>query len=252
MLSLLEYADSVRNVCLDREVPQGDLTLLGGEEWRWRRYRRMVRRRLSDTIHHAFPRLEALLGESAMAALEDGFFDARPLKSVFIREVPGEFLAWFQRAAVGGPTAQPAHAVELARFEWTELVVAYEKDDPEGALAPLSMDARAVLTVAHRRLSLDHAVHLFDADEPREPVGRPTHLLVYREPETYDVRVLETSPVTNALLGELAAGAANLHDSIRAAAERERISVDRPFLEALAELLADLSERGVVLGAPER
>jgi hypothetical protein len=58
--------------------------------------------------------------------------------------------------------------------------------------------------------------------------------------------------VTNALLGELAAGAANLHDSIRAAAERERISVDRPFLEALAELLADLSERGVVLGAPER
>lgn len=248
MLSLAEYSACVRDVCLDRAPSGADLARLGGDEWRWRRYRRMVRRRLSDTIHHAFPRLEAALGEGPMAGLEDGFFGDRALGSVFIREVPGEFLAWFERGVAGGVVAAPPHAVELARFEWTELVVAYERDDPEVALAPLSMEQSAILTRAHRLLALKHAVHLFDADEPREPEQRPTHLLVYREPETHDVRVLETTPVTHALLGALSTGTLSLYDCITAAAEHERIPVDQPFLEALAELLADLSERGVVRG----
>jgi hypothetical protein len=252
MLSLPEYSACVRDVCLDRAPSAADLARLGGDEWRWRRYRRMVRRRLSDTIHHAFPRLEAVLGEEAMAALEDGFFDDRALRSVFIREVPGEFLVWFERGVAGGVVAAPAHAVELARFEWTELAVAYERDEPEVALAALSMELPAILTRAHRLLALKHAVHLFDADEPREPEERPTHLLVYREPETHDVRVLETTPVAHALLGGLSTGTATLYECIAAAAERERIPVDQPFLEALAELLADLSERGVVRGGGAR
>jgi hypothetical protein len=248
-LSLSEYSACVRDVCLDGVPSSADLARLGGDEWRWRRYRRMVRRRLSDTIHHAFPRLEAALGEGPMAALEDGFFDDRALASVFIREVPGEFLAWFERGVAGGAVTAPAFAVELARFEWTELAVAYERDDPVVELAPLSMGHPAVLTRAHRLLGLKYPVHLFDADEPQEPQQRPTHLLVYREPETHDVRVLETTPVTNAILGRVAAGTESLQACIAAAAESERIPVDKPFLEALADLLADLSDRGVVRGA---
>lgn len=245
MLSLSEYAACIRDVCLEGEPSSADLGRLGGDEWRWRRYRRMVRRRLSDTIHHAFPRLEAALGDAEMAALEDGFFGDRALTSVFIREVPGEFLAWIER----GVTAEHRFAVELARFEWTELVVAYERDDPEIELAPLSMDRPAILTRAHRLLALTHAVHLFDADEPSEPEQRPTHLLVYRELETHDVRVLETTPVTYAILGRIAAGTDSLQACIAAAAESERIPVDQPFLEALAELLADLTERGIIRGS---
>lgn len=252
MLTLFEYAACVRNVCVDCTPSDTDLARLGGDEWRWRRYRLMVRRRLSDTIRHAFPRLEAALGPDRMSALEEMFFGARALKSVFIREVPGEFLTWFERSFLAGSIEAPPYAVELARLEWTELLVAYEKDDVALDLLPLSMELPAAVTRAHRLLALKYAVHLFDAETPREPEPRPTHLLVYRAPETHEVHVLETTPVTNALIAALSSGTTSLHASIAGAASAERIPVDPPFLEALADVLADLSERGVVRGATRR
>jgi hypothetical protein len=248
MLSLFEYAACIRNVCVDGAPSDTDLARLGGDEWRWRRYRHMVRRRLSDTIRHAFPRLESALGPGRMSAVEEEFFGARALKSVFIREVPGEFLTWLERSFLAGSLEMAPYAVELARLEWTELLVAYEKDDPALDLGPLSMERPAAVTRAHRLLALKYAVHLFDAENPAEPEPRPTHVLVYRAPETHEVHVLETTPVTNALIAALSSGTASLHECIAGAASSERIPVDPPFLEALADLLADLSERGVVRG----
>ena len=108
------------------------------------------------------------------------------------------------------------------------------------------MEQPAAVTRAHRLLALNYPVHLCDAENPQEPQPRPTHLLVYRAPETHDVHVLETTPVTNALIAALSPGTASLHECIVAAADGQRIPVDPPFLEALADLLAGLSERGVV------
>jgi hypothetical protein len=248
MLSLSDYAASVRDVCLEDEPDAERVRALGGDEWRWLRYRRMVRKRLGDTIRHAFPRLEAALGEGAFAALESGFFAARALASPFIRDVPGELLGWLEQSAAEGRVTLPDWALELGRLEWAERQVSYAEDDPPGDLAELAMHLPVVLTLAHRLIAAEHAVHRAEPTNNRQPERRFTWLCVYREPGTHAVRVLETTAVTHALLGELARGA-SLFESISLAAERQRAAIDERFMTALAELLADLTERGVVRGA---
>jgi hypothetical protein len=242
VLTLDEYAGALAAVCLDREPSESDVKALAGDPARWLRYRRMVRRRLSDIVRATFPRLETAVGDPALTALEDGFFAARALASPLIRDVPGEFLGWAR-----GEASLPAYALELAELEWTERVVTYAEDD-DGEVAPLAMDAPVVLTRAHRLLAFAHAVHRFDPATARMPEATPTRLCVYRDPESHDVRVLETTAVTHELLEELSGGA-SLRASIARAAERTGVELDLPFLEALSDILADFSTRGLVRGA---
>jgi hypothetical protein len=137
--------------------------------------------------------------------------------------------------------------LELARLEWTERLVAMAPDDPEGALPPLSMDRPAVFTRAVAWLSLDHAVHRLD--DGVAPVVRPTWLCVHRDPGNFEVRVLSLSKVAHALMVEMASGARSLRECVHAAARGSGASVDGVFVRAPGELLADLSERGVLRGA---
>jgi len=248
VLTLRDYADHVADVCLSREPPRADLDALGGEPRRWLRYRRMVRRRLSDIVRAAFPRFLDALGETSFAALEDAFFEARMLASPLIRDVPGELLAFLEGRGARETVGLPAHVMDLARLEWAERAVAYDEDDLDDAGA-LAMENPVVLTRAHRLLSLEHAVHVVDEGAPVTPERRATTLCVYRDAETHTVRVLHTTPAAHALLEELSSAKVCLREGVERAAARTGAVVDLPFIEAVSDLLADFSSRGIVRGA---
>src|SRR5262249_18055576 len=162
--------------------------------------------------------------------------------SPFIRDVPGELLAFL--CARQGAFDLPLHAVELGRLEWAEREVLYAEDDV-AADGPLAMSQPVALTRAHRLLASRHAVHEFDADEPRAPVVRASFYCVYRDPDSHEAKVLTLSAAAHALLEELSADV-SLEDAIRCAAGRTDAALDRAFMESLSDLLADLSVRGVV------
>jgi len=241
-----DYARHVADLCLDLVPRSEDIAALAGDRERWLRYRRMVRLRLTDSAAAVFPRLKAAIGEASFEALADAFFASRGLASPFIRDVPGEFLAFLGRAP--GASGLPDHTVELGRLEWAERAVLYAEDDPVAGALPLGMDAPVALTRAHRLLALRHAVHERGAEESHAPEARPTFLCVYRDEATHEARALSLTPVAHALLDELSGGV-KLEEAIRRAASRSDATVDRAFLESLSELLADLSARGVVRGA---
>jgi hypothetical protein len=205
----------------------------------------MVRRRLADSIAAVFPRLRAAAGQASFDAVVDAFFASRGLASPFIRDVPGELLVFLRNRAHAFEL--PLHAVELARLEWAEREVLYAEDDVAPA-GPLTMSQPVALTRAHRLLVSRHAVHEFDADDPHAPAARATFYCVYRDESTHEARVLTVSAVAHALLDDLSADV-SLEDAIRRAAERTDAVLDRAFMESLSDLLADLSDRGVVLGA---
>jgi hypothetical protein len=93
-------------------------------------------------------------------------------------------------------------------------------------------------------------VHRLDADGSHAELSpEPFSLCLYRDARTHEVATLELTPVTARILAAMARGASPLADIVRAAAEAEAMPVDRAFVEALSTLLADLTERGVLLGS---
>jgi hypothetical protein len=81
------------------------------------------------------------------------------------------------------------------------------------------------------------------ASDRSEPVPRPTSLLVYRDEENA-VRSFELTPFAAAIVERLLGGAALL-DAVRDGAADIKGS---PDVLDVARFLADLAERGIVLG----
>lgn len=239
---------ALRELCLRAEVRADDLAALGGDPERWLIYRRMVRARLREAVGHAFERLEARVGAEAFGAWFEAFLARRPPRSAYLREVAGEFAAFLEgHERPGDP--HPALTLDLARFEWAELDCAYDASPPPAAV-PLAMDARPALSPAHRLVRLGSAAHRLGRDEPRAEVAPgPVWVCLYRDPQTFDVRVLELTDVTGRLLEAMARADRPLVESIRQAAGDEGAALDGAWLAALSDVLADFAGRGLLLGS---
>ncbi|MDF2692745.1 MAG: hypothetical protein K0S65_1128, partial [Labilithrix sp.] len=86
-------------------------------------------------------------------------------------------------------------------------------------------------------------------DVAAEPAERPVSILVYRDAE-HRSRFLELTPLAAAILEQLFAGDA-LGPAMVAACAAKAHPLDDVVLGGAARLLADLGERGVLLGARE-
>jgi hypothetical protein len=258
-MTWISYQATLKRVLLAEDVAPGELRELGGQSSRWQAYRRMARARFYQTIDHAFERLIGAIGAERFRKLVDKFLAEDPPRSPYLRDLPGEFLRFVERrtALFDEPPALPPYALDLMRYEWAELDVAYAHEEvrPDDVV-PLDMERSAVLSPAHRLLDLEYPVHTMGTEGAHATLERVvTHLCLYRDRNTHDVETLELTPVAATMLGAMAraandgAGATPLVQVVRHAAERHGSSVDVAFVEALSTLLADLTERGVLLGS---
>jgi len=252
-LSYQGYQAKLRDLLLAATPAVADLTLLGGEPARWQAYRRMVRSRFYEVTGHAFERLIGVIGIERFHALVDGFLGEAPPRSPYLRDVPGELVAfveahWERNQAT---FALPGYALDLMRYEWAELDTGYSHEEVRASdVTALVMDKRAVLSPAHRLLELGFAVHQLGTDgDDGQVVRGPISLCLYRDPRTHDVETLELTPVAFAILSGIEKDNASLTDIVRNASRAETVEVDVAFVEALSALLADLIERGVLLGS---
>ncbi len=217
---------------------------------RFRVYRRMARHRISDVIENSFPRLRVALGE--LEPYLERWFDERPPKSPYLRDLAGEFAKWLSTTELANP-APWMH--ELAAFEWAMLDVqhAHEEEGAEDVreIGELEFERPAILTPAHRILRARYGVHRLPEhlDAIPEVEEGPFALCIYRDPASHEARVLELSPIAAAIIEEVRTGDRTVVDAVRAASAREGFAIDGPFIEAFSELVADLAERGVWLGA---
>jgi uncharacterized protein len=251
-VSWLAYQGRLRSLVLGSEPTVADLAALGAEPARWRAYRRMVRARFLETLAHGFERLKSAIGSDRFEALADRFLAEGPPRSPYLRDVPGEFLRFLadQSSRLGRELRLPPYTLDLARYEWAELEAAYAFEEVNAAaVGPFDMQGIAVLTPAHRLLELDYPVHRWDAhghDAAMAP--EPVWLCLYRDAKTHEVTALELTPVTATMLELMQERAKSVTEVVRNAAERRGLTVNVEFIDALSTLLADLIERGVLLG----
>jgi hypothetical protein len=250
-MTWLDYQTTLKDVLLAEDAPPAALATLGAQEARWRAYRRMVRSRFYQTIDHAFERLIGAIGAERFHRIVDRFLAEDPPRSPYLRDLPGEFLRFVcARPNVFEETpALPAWALDLMRYEWAELDAAYDHEEvrPDDVVA-LDMERPAVLSPAHRLLHLEYRVHTMENAAPA-----PISVLLYRDRRTHEVETLELTPVAAAMIAAMSRGGneppAPLLQVVREAAAEHGAEVDVAFVEALSTLLADLTERGVLLGS---
>ena len=223
----------------------GDRELLAQHRSRLLVYRTMVHSRLRGVVEEYLPRTAAALGKPRLRAEIAAFMAEQAPRTVFFRDIPGEFLTWAAPRWRADPDL-PLYLADLATHEWLDGEVANTPAGGEPASdlplelgRPVQLDGTACL----RRYA--HAVHRPD-DDP--PAAEPTAILAYRDRDTLRVRLLDLTPRAAALCEHLLAGA-----SLQAALTSACAAVGEPlsdeFLASMAGFLADLGERRVLLGA---
>lgn len=207
-------------------------------------YRAMVHSRLRGVVEEYLPRTAASLGRPRMRAEIAAFMAEQAPRSVYFRGVPGEFLAWAAPRWRADP-ALPPHLVDLASHEWLDGEVGNTPDGGEPASGlPLALEAAVQLDGSARLRRYQFAVHR--PDEP--PAAEPTAILAYRDRETLRVRLLDLTARAAALCARLLAGE-TLQAALAGACSDVGEAMSDEFLAAMAAFLADLGERGVLLGA---
>jgi uncharacterized protein (UPF0276 family) len=211
-------------------------------------YRKLVRRGLARSIRVEIPRVAARLG-GAFDRYVARFCDEELPRSRYLRDVAFELVAWAAPLWERDPEV-PAYVADLARHELVAFEVAVaEASAAADPPAPLDLGRPVRLMAASRLARYAHAVHRLSADEGTLDVPErvETALLVYRD-AAHELHHLELTPIAAALLERLLAREP-LGDALRGACAALGRPLDAAVLEGTAALLADLAERGVLLGA---
>lgn len=211
-------------------------------------YRELVRGNLQRALRATIPRTLARLGPRFQLDF-DAFLLERPPVSHVLRDVTPSFLD-FALPRWAKDDRVPAYLAELARHEALQIELSSQLALPKKHVpAELSLEQGVEFIAAVRLVHYASAVHRLseNEDDRKEPEAAASELLVYRSPE-HDVRYLELGPFAAALLAELLSERASLARALQSAAQRAGSPLDDELLSRAARLLADLAERGVLLG----
>lgn len=197
---------------------------------------------LEASIPRTLARLQTLLPE-----FFDGFLRSGGSTTHYLRDTTREFLDFCAPLWALDPRV-PAYLIELARHEALQIEIASEPPRQPGETRDLALDAALQFIEAARIVSYRHAVHelLDDPNDRTEPELRETRLFVYRDRD-HLVRYLTLSPLAAALVHRWMRGE-SLRESLISAAAEHRAVLDDALLSGAARLIADLSERGALLG----
>ncbi len=211
-------------------------------------YRKLVRGNLKDALNATIPRTLSRLG----ARFEhdfDEFLRATPPTTRYLRDLTPSFLTFASPRWAADPSV-PVYLADLARHEAVQVEVASLLARPKDHVpAELALEQGVEFIDALRLVHYAWAVHRLSDDEHGRdlPEAGNVSLLVYRGPE-HDVRYLELGPFAAALLEGLASERMSLHAALTRAAEGAGQPLDDELLGRAARLLADLAERGALLG----
>ena len=210
-------------------------------------YRALVRNNLRAVAAQMMPRTRARLGEAFDRTIARFLEEVAP-RIHYFRDVPHELLAW-ATPRWRADASVPAWTADLAAWELARYAVSAAHRSPDrGEPAELAIDRGVLFDDATRLLHVDWAVHLLadDADDRAAPDARASDLAVYRD-AAHAVRTLELSPLAAALVRRLM-NKETLGDATRGACAEVGLEPTPETLASIARLLADLGERGLLLG----
>jgi hypothetical protein len=210
-------------------------------------YRRLIRNNVTGVTEKMLKRTRARMDSALPGAFEasfGSFLEEVGPRTHYLRDVPDEFLEWvLPRWKVR--TDLPAWISDYARYELAEFQVAAALAPAPPEVTEVSPDRPLVFAEPVRLMRFAYAVHELsrDDDDRSEPAARASALLVYRD-DDHVVQWLELTPFAAAITERLLRGRAIVGAVGDAATE---LGAKAGVLD-VAQFLADLGERGVLLG----
>ena len=247
-----EFTADLRAFLERHELADADVAAILEAPPRLGLYRRLIRNNLVGVTSQMMPRAHARLNEiadGAFDALFATFLEEVAPRTHYLRDVPDEFLTWLT-PRLRARKDLPAYIADLAAYELVQFAIAAA---PTPATAPplaeVTLDRPLVFADAKRLGRYAHAVHeLPDNVVDRSvPAARDVSILVYRDAE-HVVRCLDLTPLAATITERLFAGEP-LQNALAPACAAHGIALDDSLLADIARLLADLGDRGVLLGA---
>jgi len=217
---------------------------------RMRVYNELLYNNIEGFLLACFPVLHRILGKRKWARLVREFFAEHRCHTPFFRQIPDEFIHYLQQTR-GLREGDPAFLLELAHYEWIELVLsvsnqAVEADRiaPDGDLIagrPAFNPALVVLTYAF-------PVHRIGPRfKPSAPGATPTCVLVFRDMD-FQVRFIELNPVAAHLVQLLQPGKLTGKQALNKIARELKHSDPAAVIRGGLDILTSLRAEGAILG----
>lgn len=219
----------------------------GVEARRMKIYNEIVYNNLESFLLACFPVTRKVLGRRRWDQLVRQFFAGHRCHTPYFRQIPDEFMQFLQ-GGWPGSDAYPAYLVELAHYEWIELVLSVssrDEDLPTFRACGDLMAERPLLNPVLANLAYQYPVHRI---RPRARIGRlTTFLLVFRQAD-FSIHFMEHTAVGARLLALLEAGELTGEEAVAKLAS-ELNYPDRARLSEFAEgFLKELRQAGAILG----
>lgn len=214
-------------------------------------YADLFYKNMAGYLAGAFPVLHTLYTQDDWHALVRAFYARHQSHSPQFYQIAGEFLDYLQNEH-STRDCDPAFLLELAHYEWVEMILAIDPVEPDwdriDAQGDL-LDAAPALTPWLRNLSYCFDVQRIGVSyQPQKAPAQPTYLAVFRRLDD-EIRFLEINAMTAHLLQGLIddPGKTGRQQLVTLAA---RAGQDPgKLLDFGADLLNDLRKKQLILGA---
>lgn len=219
----------------------------GASAQRMRAYNELLYNNIESFLLACFPVLRKMLGKRKWGRLVRAFFAQHRSRTPYFRQIPDEFLQFLQNARL--EEDYPGYLLELAHYEWIELVLSVSNRDEQLPSCDASGDlieGRPQLNPVLVNLAYRYPVHRIRPRMKLEPGA--THLLVFRD-AAMQVRFMEQSAVGARLLALLEDGRRTGREAIALLAQE--LGQDSPgqLVEFARGYLEELRAAGAVLGS---
>tara|TARA_R110002074_G_scaffold145034_1_gene293216 strand:+ start:83198 stop:83941 length:744 start_codon:yes stop_codon:yes gene_type:complete len=208
---------------------------------------------ISNFLAENFPVLKKIMSEQQWEELSRDFFSRHSSHSPYFSQISQEFLRYLQSERLENPQSKHdlPFLLELAHYEWTELVMSIAEDvDSESSIITDPLAQALTLSDTALALAYQYPVHKISPSFiPTEPPAQPSYLVVYRNVDDQIV-FLETNPITHALLETLADNTeqATLSVLSKLADDMQHPNPDT-LIQGGLSILNDFISRGIIISA---
>lgn len=222
------------------------------EERRINIYRDLLFSNILSTLSDGFPVLKKICSEQQWEDICRDFYCRHPSQSPYFSDISQEFVQYLQNERSDSPDSinDFPFLLELAHYEWVELVISIAEDEIENT--SINDPLNQALTVASTALAIAYTypVHKISPDFlPKKAPAQPTFLAVYRNADN-KTGFLETTSMTHALLIALTNNTKLLTSQILSTLAND-LQHPNPDLviEGGLTILDDFISRGIVVPA---
>lgn len=212
-------------------------------EGRFQTYRELVFEGMLDVLQNICPVARGILSEEEWKQIFWDFLRKAPPQSVVLRRLPFE-ASQYLKANTHPLSKRYPWLGELMEYEYLEVGLRFAEED-QGS----TPDGKIRLNPAHALGIYTWPVH-FISEKNYDPNQLPRgeySLLLWRHPESLEIKFMEINPLVRVLVQILESGPQKPDGLLRSVAQQMELEANSEYLTEGKELLENFSKKGILV-----